>query len=87
MSELTRERRMEPSLDEEMTFALVEWLGENLFSVVPIVCSREPKKCKAGITMDFKWANPRTKKEKFYKTLILKLSSEFFVYTSVCLNL
>ena len=66
--------------EEGLTFALVEWLGENLFSVVPTVCSKDPAKCKPGVTMDFKWGNSRTKKEKYYKTLILKISSELFVY-------
>ena len=64
---------------EGLTFALVEWLGENLFSVVPTVCSKDPAKCKPGVTMDFKWGNSRTKMI-YYKTLILKISSELFVY-------
>ena len=59
-------------------FALVEWLGENLFSVAPLCCSKDPAKCKAGACMDFKWGDRRTPKKpaKYYKTLILKISGK-----------
>ena len=62
------------------TYALVERIGENLFSVLPLCCSKNPEKCKAGACSNFKWGNPRTpnKPPRYYKALILKISSRFF---------
>ena len=58
-------------------FALVEWLGENMFSVLPLCCAKEPRSCKAGSCMDFRWYNPESNEpSKFYKALILKISGE-----------
>ena len=67
--------------ETEDTFALLEWLGENLFSVLPLRYAKNPERCKAGACSVFKWNNPRTPKKppKLYKVLVLKISSELKV--------
>ena len=43
------------SMESGETYELVEWVSENLFSVLPLYCSKNPEKCKAGACSNFKW--------------------------------
>ena len=59
------------------SFMLIEWMGENLFNVLPLCYAKDPIKCRAGVCMDFKWVDPNTKsknKSKYFKALVLKIS-------------
>ena len=69
-------------------FALIEWIGENLYSVVPLCCAKDPVSCKAGCFMKFKWSNPKNRKVggKFYKALILKISGNLTEYMLLYAN-
>ena len=59
------------------SFALIEWIGENMFNVLPLCDAKDINKCRAGVCTDFKWMDPSTKskkKSKYFKALILKIS-------------
>ena len=61
-------------------FVLIEWVGENLFSVLPMCFAKDPHQCRVGACMDFKWANPNSrskKSHKYFKALVLKISSKY----------
>ena len=65
-------------------FALIEWLGENRYSVLPLCNAKDPSRCKSGTSVDFKWFNPKGKKPaKYYKALILMISGWFILSYSV----
>ena len=60
-------------------FALIEWLGENRFSVLPLCNAKDQTRCKCCSSADFKWINPKGKKPaKYYKALILMISGWYF---------
>ena len=69
-------------------FALIDWIGENLYSVVPLCCAKDPVSCKAGCFMKFKWSNLKNRKAggKFYKALILKISGNLTKYMLIYIN-
>ena len=64
--------------------ALIKWLGENRFSILPLCHARDQTQCKCVSSADFKWINPKgNRPDKYYNALILMISGCTFVVSNL----